>query len=176
MLDIRLAPITTTAMAIKVVEAVMAVRLGWRLRLPSASWAVPPRAKASASRLPNSSATGLTSAGATRIRPSTNNSPPSPISAGLAESKAPIASTIMSTPLQKPNPAIRRSENSPREGRSASKGVMRLAARAGSSPASSVTPTPMTMEPTSRPGVMTGGPKRMFRNCCMIGVTALSAR
>ncbi len=157
------------ATPMSMVLAVMAARDGWRVRLPWARWAVPLRAKSRASRPPKKRATGLTIAGATRMRPTMNSTAPSPMRAMFCVSSAATARAMSTTPTQKPTPASRRSDRAPTDGRSASSGVTRPALMAGSSPASSVTPMPMTALPSSRPGVITGAPMSTFIISLSIG-------
>src|SRR5574341_1714435 len=164
-LEITLDAITTIAKAIIVVAAVTAARLGWRARLPSASSAVPARAKASASNSPNRRAIGCTRAGPIRIKPTINNTAPSEIRPALPEIKATTARTRLTTPAQKPRVVRGLKRPSPTAGRNASSGVTRLAARAGNSPATNVTPTPSAIESATRPIVTTGPPILRLSNC-----------
>ncbi len=150
------------AMPISIVLAVMAARDGWRDRLPWASWAVPLRAKMAASRPLKKRAMGVTSAGATRMRPTTNSAAPRPMRPNWCVDRANTARPIMTTPAQKPTPASRRSDTAPIAGRSASSGVTRPALMAGSSPASSVTPMPTAALPMTRAGETEGAPISTF--------------
>jgi len=93
----------------------------------------------------------------------------------LRVTSAAMARPIMITPAQKPMPTSRRTETAPIVGRSASIGVIRLALTAGSSPASSVTPTPMTMLTMTSTGEMTGAPILIFNIRPSSGVRAKEA-
>ena len=151
-------PPTTTMMARAIMEvlAVTATRSGWRVRLPWATKPVPSRASRRENRAPKPRVIGRTNAGAMKTSPKMKINAPGVARAGWPLNKAAKDKAIKMRPVMAPAPNILRANLPLVEGRSASSGVTRPALKAGSSPASSVTPMPKAEESSTMGRVTTG--------------------
>ena len=131
--------------------AVIAARVGWRVRLPCASSPVPSRAKTTAIKALKTAAIGLTRAGATSTNPIKNKNAPRAVKPVLRDNNPNTARATNIAPII----VLARAMCPPlsaTDGRKASNGVTLLALKAGNSPASSVTPIPSANVMITKPG------------------------